>query len=306
MINKIKEQFPVLFKRNLRLFLSFRGAEIFRLIVLLAGPVVTAYSVCWVMNGHFSNQISINICALLIMVMSAIYIGTFNSLLTVCNEKQILKYEFISGVSPTAYVLSVATVHLGVCAIQALLFTTVYINRFKLPEIPFLMGKSLTWMTSFFLILYASDMFGLFLSCIAPNGETANFLSPICLIAQMLFSGTLWSMDNLLSRCMIARWGMASIGSLIDLGTIDAGLTNMLSAEEQEMLEAGLMASGHTLEEANSIISDRMIKSSGLDISIYQRDGQYVLMTWLYLSIIIIVLLLLNILIVRFVKNRKR
>ena len=111
MINKIKEQFPVLFKRNLRLFLSFRGAEIFRLIVLLAGPVVTAYSVCWVMNGHFSNQISINICALLIMVMSAIYIGTFNSLLTVCNEKQILKYEFISGVSPTAYVLSVATVH---------------------------------------------------------------------------------------------------------------------------------------------------------------------------------------------------
>ncbi len=306
MINKIKEQFPVLFKRNLRLFLSFRGAEIFRLIVLLAGPVVTAYSVCWVMNGHFSNQISINICALLIMVMSAIYIGTFNSLLTVCNEKQILKYEFISGVSPTAYVLSVATVHLGVCAIQALLFTTVYINRLKLPEIPFLMGKSLTWMTSFFLILYASDMFGLFLSCIAPNGETANFLSPICLIAQMLFSGTLWSMDNLLSRCMIARWGMASIGSLIDLGTIDAGLTNMLSAEEQEMLEAGLMASGHTLEEANSIISDRMIKSSGLDISIYQRDGQYVLMTWLYLSIIIIVLLLLNILIVRFVKNRKR
>ena len=306
MINKIKEQFPVLFKRNLRLFLSFRGAEIFRLIVLLAGPVVTAYSVCWVMNGHFSNQISINICALLIMVMSAIYIGTFNSLLTVCNEKQILKYEFISGVSPTAYVLSVATVHLGVCAIQALLFTTVYINRLKLPEIPFLMGKSLTWMTSFFLILYASDMFGLFLSCIAPNGETANFLSPICLIAQMLFSGTLWSMENLLSRCMIARWGMASIGSLIDLGTIDAGLTNMLSAEEQEMLEAGLMASGHTLEEANSIISDRMIKSSGLDISIYQRDGQYVLMTWLYLSIIIIVLLLLNILIVRFVKNRKR
>ena len=303
MINKIKEQFPVLFKRNLRLFLSFRGAEIFRLIVLLAGPVVTAYSVCWVMNGHFSNQISINICALLIMVMSAIYIGTFNSLLTVCNEKQILKYEFISGVSPTAYVLSVAAVHLGVCAIQALLFTTVYINRLKLPEIPFLMGKSLTWMTSFFLILYASDMFGLFLSCIAPNGETANFLSPICLIAQMLFSGTLWSMDNLLSRCMIARWGMASIGSLIDLGTIDAGLTNMLSAEEQEMLEAGLMASGHTLEEANSIISDRMIKSSGLDISIYQRDGQYVLMTWLYLSIIIIVLLLLNILIVRFVKN---
>lgn len=306
MINKIKEQFPVLFKRNLRLFLSFRGAEIFRLIVLLAGPVVTAYSVCWVMNGHFSNQISINICALLIMVMSAIYIGTFNSLLTVCNEKQILKYEFISGVSPTAYVLSVATVHLGVCAIQALLFTTVYINRLKLPEVPFLMGKSLTWMTSFFLILYASDMFGLFLSCIAPNGETANFLSPICLIAQMLFSGTLWSMDNLLSCCMIARWGMASIGSLIDLGTIDAGLTNMLSAEEQEMLEAGLMASGHTLEEANSIISDRMIKSSGLDISIYQRDGQYVLMTWLYLSIIIIVLLLLNILIVRFVKNRKR
>ena len=306
MIKIARGQFPFLFRRNLRLFLSFRGSEIFRLVVLLAGPIITAYALCWVMNGHFSNQLSINICALLIMVMSAIYIGTFNSLLTVCNEKQILKYEFISGVSPAAYVLSVAAVHLGVCVIQALLFTIVYTTRLKLPEVPFLLGKNFTWMISFFLILYASDMFGLSLSCIAPNGETANFLSPICLIGQMLFSGTLWSMDNILSRSMIARWGMASIGSLIDLGTIDAGLTNALSAEERAMLETGLIASGHTLDEANSIISDRMIKSSGLDISIYQQNGQHVLMTWLHLLIIIIILLLLNILIVRFVKNRKR
>lgn len=305
-IKKIRNQFPVFLKRNLRLFLSFSGFDIVRLIVLFAGPVVVAYSLCWVMDGHFSSQLSMNICALLIMVMAAIYIGTFNSLLTVCNEKQILKYEFISGMSPAAYILSTATVHLGVSAIQAVLFTVVYTTRMSLPEVHFLMGKSLTWMVSFFLIIYASDMFGLFLSCLAPNGETANFLSPICLIAQMLFSGTLWSMDNLLSRSMIARWGMASIGSLIDLGTIDAGLTDVLSAEERVMFEAGLNTAGYTLEDVESIISSRMIQSSGLDVSIYQQNGHYVLMTWLYLIAIIFVLLFINIIIVRFVKRRKR
>lgn len=304
-IKKIREQFPVLLKRNFNLFLSFKGSDVFRLIVLFAGPIVVAFSLCWVMGGHFSSQLSMNICALLIMVMAAIYIGTFNSLLTVCNEKQILKYEFISGVSPAAYVLSIATVHLGVCMIQAILFTVVYLTRMKLPDVSFLMGKSLTWMISFFLIIYAADMFGLFLSCLAPNGETANFLSPICLIAQMLFSGTLWSMDNILSRSMIARWGMASIGSLIDLGTIDAGLTHALSADEQAIFEAGLKTSGHTLEEVNSIISDRMIRSSGLDVSIYQQNGYHVLMTWGYLLVIIFVLLLVNICIVRLVKNRR-
>ncbi len=305
-MTKIREQFPILFKRNLRLFLSFKGFDIFRLIILFAGPVVAAYSLCWVMNGHFSTQLSMNICALLIMVMAAVYIGTFNSLLTVCNEKQILKYEFISGVSPAAYILSIASVHLGVCIIQAGLFTTVYLTKIKLPEVPFLMGKGITWLISLFLVLYASDMFGLFLSCLAPNGETANFLSPVCLIAQMLFSGTLWPMDNFLSRSMIARWGMASIGSLIDLGTIDAGLTTALSPEEQIMIEAGLKTTGYTLEDVNRIISDRMISASGLDISIYQPNGQHVLMAWLYLLGIIFVLLFINIFIVRFVKNRKR
>lgn len=306
MINRMIGQFTVLLKRNLRLFMSFKGTEIFRLIVLFIGPIAVSNSLCWVMHGQFSSQLSMNVCALLVMVMAAIFIGTFNSLLTVCNEKQILKYEFISGESPAAYILSIAVVHLGVCFIQAFLFTVVYLSRMKLPDVPFLLGKSLTWMISFFLIIYASDMFGLFLSCLASNGETANFLSPICIIAQMLFSGTLWSMDNVVSRSMIARWGMASIGSLIDMGTIDAGLSKAFSADEQAMIETGLKASGHSLEEVNNIISDRMIRSSGIDIGIYQRNGRYVLSTWGYLLSIVIVLLIANILIVRFVKNRKR
>ena len=113
-------------------------------------------------------------------------------------------------------------------------------------------------------------------------------------------------MDNILSRSMIARWGMASIGSLIDLGTIDAGLTHALSADEQAIFEAGLKTSGHTLEEVNSIISDRMIRSSGLDVSIYQQNGYHVLMTWGYLLVIIFVLLLVNICIVRLVYFRNK
>lgn len=305
-IIRIREQFPILLKRNFRLFVSFRGSDIFRLIVLIAGPVVVACSLCWVMGGYFSSQLSMNICALLIMVMAAIYIGTYNSLLTICDEKQILKYEFISGVSPAAHILSIATLHLGICALQALLFTMVYTGNMNLPEVPFLFGKYGTWMISFFLIIYASDMFGLLLSSLVPNGKTANFISPICLIAQMLFSGTLWPMDNILSRSMIARWGMSSIGSLIDLGTIDTGLTTVLSADEQIMFEAGLNASGYTFEDINSIINERMIRASGIDINLYQPDGIHVLMSWLHLIAIIGILLSINVFVVRFIKYRRR
>lgn len=302
----IRRQFKVLLQRNLKLFVSTQGGDIFRLIVLFVGPIGVAEALSWVMGGHFSSQLSMNICALLIMVMAAIYIGTFNSLLTVCNEKQIIKYEFISGVSPSAYILSLAILHFCVCLIQALSFTIVYISQLKLPAVDFLLGKNVTWFVSFLLILFASDMFGLFLSCVAPNGETANFLSPICLIAQMLFSGTLWSMDNFLSHCMIARWGMASLGSLIDMGTIDAGFSKALGKEEMALIEKGLSMSGHTTEELNSMISERMIASSGIDVSIYERSGEHILSAWGSLVLIILVLMILNILIVRLVKYRRR
>ncbi len=306
LLKKIKDQFPVLLRRNFRLFCSYRGIDIVRIIILLAGPVFIGLTISWVLGGSFSSQLSINICALMIMVMSAIYIGIFNSLLIICNEKQILKYEFISGVSPSAYVLSIATVHLGICLIQAFLFTHVYVTKLQLPMTDFLLGKEVNWLISFFLILYASDMLGLLLSSLSPNGETANFLSPICLIGQILFSGTVWPMDNLVSRCMIARWGMASLGSLIDMGNIHSDMTDLLSSDEQRMLNALLTSSGYKLDEFEKILSDRFISLSGIDISLYQKTGSHIVITWGYLIIIIIVLLAINVLVVRMVKFRRR
>lgn len=305
-IRRVKNQFPALLKRNTRLFFGFKGAEMIRLIFLFGGPIIIAWSLSWIMGGHFSTQLSMNVCALLIMVMAAIYIGTFNSLLTICNEKQILKYEFISGVSPAAYVLSIAVVQLGVCFVQAALFSFVYMTKLELPSVDFLLGKNMTWFISFFLILYSSDMLGLLLSSISSNGETANFISPICLIAQILFSGTLWSMDSFFSRCMIARWGMASLGSLINIGTIDVGLAQALSTEEMAVVETGLNTVGYNWESANSMISEYLITSSGIDVSIYQQTGSYVLSTWGYMLMIIIALLFINILIIRSVKSRRR
>ncbi len=113
-------------------------------------------------------------------------------------------------------------------------------------------------------------------------------------------------MNKLLSHCMIARWGMMSLGSLIDIGTIDAGMSYVLSDEEEQLLNSGLAVSGHTMEEINTIISDHLVKSSGMDTSLYVPTASHVFSAWRNLILIIVLLLFISIIFVRMVKYRKR
>lgn len=73
---------------------------------------------------------------------------------------------------------------------------------------------------SIFLIILAADTLGICISCIAKDQIAAMKVAPYVIILELVLGGVLFVIPDgieFLSKCMISRWGMESLGSILDL-----------------------------------------------------------------------------------------
>ena len=156
-----------------------------------------------------------------------IWNGCFNSIQVVCRERGIIKREHRSGMHISSYVVAHMIYQAFLCLAQAVLMTIVCMRLgVRFPAKGFITGWfPLDFAISIFLITYASDMLGLFISSLVHTTTMAMTIMPFLLIVQLIFSGGFFSLPSWsqpLTNVTVSRYGLRSIAALGDYNELPA------------------------------------------------------------------------------------
>lgn len=151
----------------------------------------------------------------------AIWNGCFNSIQSICRERNIVKREHRSGMHVSSYVIAHMIYQALLCLAQTVI--TVFVCRslgvsLKAP------GFFTSWRTvdiaiTLFFITYASDMLSLLVSSIVHSTTAAMTVMPFLLIFQLVFSGGIFSLPawtKPISQFTISNYGMKCIAAQAD------------------------------------------------------------------------------------------
>lgn len=197
-----------------------------KILMISLLPIITGLIVGAVSGNKVFVTYEDTKSALFAIVCVAIWIGLFNSIQEICQERSILKREYMANLKLTSYIFSKFFVQSILCYLQSNVFLLVVIIFIRLPGPPnpysdvFFLNMFIT----VYLIMLASDAMGLLISSIVKSGDLANIIAPIILIIQLVFSGVLFDLSGFgkfLSFFTFSRWGMDCLGSLGDMNTLE-------------------------------------------------------------------------------------
>ena len=293
----ILRQIGILFRRDADLLAGDKK----RVAVTMVLPIIIGLVITMVTNKDDMGNIYESTRATLFTIICAgIYVGMFNSLPLICKERQIIKREYMTGMSITAYILAMSLLQAIVSLVQTLLFLVIY---WKLPGIGELVQGDLAsesgavnfmlCAVSLFLIMFAADMIGMLISAIVRSNELANLVAPIIIIFQLVMSGVLFKLTGIAEKvayATVSKWGMKALGSL-------AGLNGMKTAAKDSMKE--LMDSTPGLELPKSLI-----KPEGMGA--YKATAANLHEAWLWMLGFSVLMIVLAIVFLKRVEKDKR
>lgn len=209
-------QLRILSMRYLRLIIN----DTQRLLLLLLQAPLLAFLISLVADGNQFEQYEMTKSLLFALSCSAFWVGMLNAIQEICKERTILKREFMTGLSLSAYVISKIVVLGILCLLQSFFITAVFAAMVGMPENGILFnGFAEVYITTFLTSLSASAM-GLFVSSLFTNADRAMTVAPILLMPQILFSGLIFKLSGvteLISWLAVCRWSMESYGTTANL-----------------------------------------------------------------------------------------
>lgn len=232
-------QLPVLCLRYIKLLLNDKQ----RLILLLAQPPILALLISLVANGEQFKQYEMTKSLLFALACCAFWLGMLNSIQEICKERNILKREYMTGLSLGAYIISKILVLGVVCAIQSVLIVGVFALAVGLPENGVLIGSFWEIFITAFLTALSAASTGLFISSFFKNADKATSVAPLMLMPQILFSGLIFKLSGateFISWFAICRWSMEGYGTTANLNNLDLRLQQegvMISHESEIFYE---------------------------------------------------------------------
>lgn len=204
------QQTQVCFDRCVRGFKNDQGWKTFissALITFLVGLVMsenTFVNYVDTKNGSFA------------LVSACIWIGIFNSIRTVCRERDIVRREYRTGLNLRSYVVAHWLYEGCLCAAEALVVTVItrVMSFDHFIEEGVFLPPVLEMYVTFFLVTFSADALGLLVSSIVSSENTAMTVMPFVLIVQLVMSGAIFELDGVLkaiSSVTISRWGLAAV-----------------------------------------------------------------------------------------------
>ncbi len=193
-----------------RVFLNEKGWKIF-----ISAAIIT-FLISSVTSSEMFNEYAATRNGAFALVCACIWIGIFNSIQSICKERDIIKREHRSGLHISSYIVSHMLFEMALCAIESIIVTiiTCVTNLTNLPDSGVLSGTFLELTITFFLIIYSSDALGLMISSVVKTPNTAMTVMPFVLIIQLVMSGMIFELSGLtelISKITIAKWGLNAI-----------------------------------------------------------------------------------------------
>ncbi len=238
-------QLRVLCARYTRLVLNDRQ----RLLLLLAQAPLLAALISLVADGKQFEQYEMTKSLLFALSCSAFWIGMLNAIQEICKERTVLKREYMTGLSLSAYVLSKAVVLGILCLVQSALLVGVFALMVGLPDKGLILPPAAEMFLSVWLTSLSAAALGLFVSALFNNPDRAMTVAPLMLMPQMLFSGLLFTLSGateMISLLATCRWSMEGLGT-----------TSNLNALELRLQQQGIPVE-HKVEEFFEYTSDHL------------------------------------------------
>lgn len=150
------------------------------------------------------------------LVCACIWIGIFNSIRTVCRERDIVRRERRTGLLISSYILAHWLYEAVLCAAEALLVCVLVrvMSWDHFIEKAVFLPPMLELYVTFFLIVFSADALGLLISSVVADENTAMTVMPFALIIQLVMSGTIFELEgvaSLISNLTISKWGLGAI-----------------------------------------------------------------------------------------------
>lgn len=227
-VTEVGRQKRILRARYTKLILNDKQ----RLWLLLLQAPLLAVLIALVANGKQFQTLGGTKPLMFALSCSSFWIGILNAIQEICKERNILKREYMTGLSLRAYISSKAIVLGMMCLVQTAMLTAVFSVLVGSPEEGVLLPGFLEMLVTNFLTAFSAAATGLFVSAMFDNADKAMTVAPILLMPQMLFSGIIFKLSGAteyISWLTGCRWSMASLGATCNFN----GLTLVQAAEKQ-------------------------------------------------------------------------
>lgn len=213
------KQLCVLSSRYLKLVANDKQ----RLLLLLIQAPLLAVLISFVADGKQFEQYEMTKSLLFALSCSAFWVGMLNAIQEVCKEHTIMKREYMTGLSLSAYISSKIIVLGILCLIQSVLIISVFSVMVGLPEKGVLTHPFLELLITTFITAVSSTAMGLFVSSLFSNADRAMTVAPILLMPQILFSGLIFKLSGateIISWVAVCRWSMEGYGTTANLNDL--------------------------------------------------------------------------------------
>jgi ABC-type multidrug transport system ATPase subunit len=153
---------------------------------------------------------------MLLMALSAIWLGTINASREVVKEFDIWRREHLAGIDIAPYFASKLAPLAALAAFQNALFLAVLAVRLEFPD----NGALMAWIPEAYLTLLLASVtsiaMGLAISAWSSSEERAMTIVPLALIPQILFAGTIFGLSgvtDLMAALFTSRWTVQALGA---------------------------------------------------------------------------------------------
>lgn len=307
--NKFK-QLIVISMRYLKLICNDRQ----RLLLLIGqAPLLAILIGIVATTSIFTAQVYTNVM-MFALTCAGFWVGMFNTIQEVCKERQILRREYMTGLSLTAYLSSKMIVMAVLTFIQSLLLVitllaTVSIKfslmdpaeELVIPEGVLGIGGVPEILISVYFTALSSAAMGLLVSSLFSNPDRAMTTAPLLILPQILFSNTLiqFNEENVIlvavSNFITSRWSLLGLGFTTDVNNLYSAVADQISknssfkkleklqekVDEQPFLKEALEKEGFNLSQLlKDFKPTELVKGVGnLD------EGGNVILSWFMLIV---------------------
>lgn len=216
-------QLPVLCSRYAKLILNDKQ----RLILMFAQAPILALLISLVANGQQFVQYEMTKSLLFALACCAFWLGMMNSIQEICKERNIIRREYMTGLSLGSYIISKILVLSAVCMIQSILIVGAFALAVGLPDKGILFNSFFELLITAFLTAVSAAATGLFISSFFTNPDKAASVAPLMLMPQILFSGLIFKLSGiteLISWFAVCRWSMEGYGTTANLNDLELRL----------------------------------------------------------------------------------
>lgn len=277
-------QTRVLIARNAEILLNSTG----KLTLMAALPIVCGLVVALVAGDSMFTTFHDSQTGYFVLCCSVIFTGVSNSIQEICKERSIIKREYCANLSLGAYIFSKLILQAVICAAQTLLVILVFalFADFSKSQNGLIFPILLEVYISVFLLNLSSDATGLFISSLVKSADVANIIAPVFLIAQVVFSGVLFPMNDFFefTACfMVGHWAIRALGASSDIAA-------KLRAACDKSAAIGKEVGEHELDL----------------IDMYEPEASSLLLCWGMLLLFVILYSLLSVLVLKRVSEDTR